>query len=368
MSTVSWTCLPEDARDLILARILHGVNGLDAWRVPKWIYGIVCASRSSGGIFSNPSSPIWKRLCGLLGLDCSERMVTYAGSWKNAFRGVVFDCILLSGILRLHKSGPQSMPVRLQHDVAVPCIEGVDLADVKNIPALSIRQIKDTCNTGHLFGRRLSVLRFAFDVVLTRYTINKDRFDVTFCSSIDSKRVFRHADADPMPMLYFLLGVLPQKQPPRPSLNFGRGMTMRFVEQTLHVFGETHKVPSLGLSYLNTSDEMLHVSSTIAGSLPFLKKSLSFVRVAVKTGGAPQKWKRDEIEIPNILQNLNWAVSSEVYVHEHFKELLKLFKMAGIDDRLKERFPEKIKEMIEELPSWRSMFVDTLPTLDTRAL
>ena len=357
-----WTSFSDDARDLVLARMLHGVNGLNAWRVPRWIYGIVCASKTSGGMFSNPNHKIWKDLCGVLGLAFDER-IQHVGGWKVGFRGTVLDTILLSGLARNRGQVAGDRGAVLPEDVLAPMIEGVNLGDVKNVLALSIPHGN---HSRWMFGRRLAVLRHLWAVALTRYRMNRTQFDQMFCASIDSDRFFRHVDADPMPMLYFLLGV-GATRPPQLTLNFGKGLTLRFVENAISIFGDTHNVPENGFDMQNASDAMLSISTRLPKDAEDAAEKLANAKDAIDSGGAPQCWEDEEFVFPHTLLHTPYYRISEQIVPGHYKALLTLLKVAGIDDRVKAQIPHRMTAILEELPSWRSAFVDTLPTLDTRS-
>ena len=358
-----WTSFSDDARDLVLARMLHGVNGLNAWRVPRWIYGIACASKTSGGMFSNPNHKIWKDLCGVLGLASDEQSIHQFGSWKVSFRGTVLDTILLSGLARNRGQVAGDRGAVLPEDVLAPMIEGVNLGDVKNVLALSIPHGN---HSRWMFGRRLAVLRHLWVVALTRYRMNRTQFDQMFCASIDSDRFFRHVDADPMPMLYFLLGV-GATRPPQLTLNFGKGLTLRFVENAIFIFGATHNVPENGFHMQNASDDMLHISTRLPKDAEDAAKRLANAKDAIDRGGAPQSWVDGDFNFQNTMQHTAWVRIFEQAFPGHYKAMLTLLKVAGIDDRVKAKLAPSVTAMLEELPSWRSAFVDTLPTLDTRS-
>lgn len=359
MNTDLWTPLPDDVRSMILKRMLHGLTGLDAWRVPRWIYGIVCASKTSGALFRDPTHTIWKDLCGLLGL--TELHWT---TWKQTFRGTVLDLIVLDGLLQHSCVFPRG--------IVAPCIEGVDLARVKTTLPLSIPVGKYSVK---LFARRLSVLRHVEHLIFSRAVMRRAEFAGNFVASFDAGPCFRHADQDPMPQLYFLFGVAQHLLPQHVTLNFGRGLKLHYVRRALVFFEDVYKVPHLAFEEQIGYDRRLQraASAPLTTGPPDVAPvtgqesiaTLAAAHDAIAEGGAPQTWAYNMFQFPLLLAP-QWDVIDEAFPG-HLEALFTMLTIAGLDDRVKEKLPCRIRDLLSRLTSWRSEFVDTLPTLDAYA-
>jgi hypothetical protein len=362
MNTDLWTPLPDDLRALILKRMLHGLTGLDAWRVPRWIYGVACASKTSGALFRDPNHTIWKELCGLLGL--TQPLLRY--TWKETFRGIVLDTILMDGLLQHSCVFPLG--------IVAPCIEGVDLARVKTTLPLSIPVGNYSVK---MFARRLSVLHHVVRL-MARRGLRRADFDGKFVASFDADPCFRHADQDPMPRLYWLFGVGDVgNRMPRMTLSFGRGLALTFVPQALLFFDNAYGVKDFSFAEQIGYDRRLQraASAPLDTGPPNVAPAtgadavamLAAVQDAIREGGAPQSWAEggQRFLFPFLLTG-EWDAIDDAFPG-HLEALFTMLTVAGLDDRVKERFPCHIRDLLSKLLSWRSEFVDTLPTLDAYA-